>query len=228
MAIAIAEPAPAGARQVTQRLNVRALVYDERGDLRGQTNLPVPFDAAPGNDRTIRYEVLTKFDLLPGRYSVRVVAQNAQTDKHGAIEFGMTVPDFTKDTVSISGLALHAESEDPPIGAAIVEGVLPIVPTARRNFDARDRAIVFARVYQGGEAPLEPVTLDARILDATGLTVLNRGASLGPDRFDAQRSCDWRIPLPLDRLLPGHYLLTLQASLGTRHSPKRDLRFSLR
>jgi hypothetical protein len=76
--------------------------------------------------------------------------------------------------------------------------------------------------------PLQPVRLDAKVLSATGAVVVNASETMAPERFGGSRTADWILDLPLDRLDPGHYLLTVQASLGARHAPKRDVRFTVR
>ena len=228
VAIALSEPAPAGVTRVTRRMNVRVLIYDERGTVRAQTTIPVPVDASSGLERRLRYETLARFDLAPGRYSVRVVAHTPATDALGTIEFDLLVPDFARDTVSISGVVLGEQSALTPAGAERTIAFLPIVPTARRTFQPADRLAAYARIYQGGQGPIVETTLEVRVLDAAGGVVLETRETLAPDRFEADRGRGYRLSLPLDRLQPGHYLLSLQASIGARHSPKRDVRFTVR
>jgi hypothetical protein len=48
------------------------------------------------------------------------------------------------------------------------------------------------------------------------------------DRFSAARSTDVTLDLPLDRLRAGAYLLTIEAALGARRTPRRDVRFIIR
>lgn len=48
------------------------------------------------------------------------------------------------------------------------------------------------------------------------------------DRFSSRRAADYRMTLPLETLATGRYLLTIEAQLGDRLSPKRDVPFSVR
>ena len=228
IAIALAEPVAPGTTRIVQSTTVRILAYAERGDLVKDVRLPVPIDVSPGVETRLAYEVVPQLDLVPGQYSIRVVAQNHLTDKLGSIEFDVTVPDFTRDGVTTSAIALSVAGETPLVSAEPLAALLPAPPTARRQFRSSERVTAFARIYQGGQAPLAAVRLDARVLSATGAVIVNASETLVPDRFAGARTVDWTLDLPLDRLEPGHYLLTLQASLGARHAPKRDVRFSVR
>jgi VWFA-related protein len=228
LAVSLAEPVAPGATRIVQRMTLRILAYTERGDLVRDVKFPVPLDVVPGPEPRVRYEALSRLDLEPGPYSLRVVVQNHQTDKLGSVHLDLSVPDYRRDGVSLSAVAIAAAADGPVVGADSLGALLPIVPTARRAFKFGETVTAFARVYQGGAAPLEPVRLDARVVNATGVDVLNAGETLAPDRFDASRACDWKLNLPVDKLEAGHYLLTLQATLGSRHSPKRDVRFSIR
>jgi hypothetical protein len=66
------------------------------------------------------------------------------------------------------------------------------------------------------------VSNGAPVIPGTG------GESFAPDRFAASRAVDCHLELPVGRLTPGAYLLTLQATRGTRRTPPRDVRFVVR
>lgn len=82
------------------------------------------------------------------------------------------------------------------------------------------------RVYQGGREPVAAVTLSSRILDGRNATVFETVESVAADRFSPARSADYSLPLPLARLKPGPYLLTMEVRQGTLAS-RRDVRFTL-
>ena len=120
------------------------------------------------------------------------------------------VPDFAREPLSLSGIVLHV---DPAILSAprdAFTNLLPVVPTARRDFARTDRALAFVRLYQNGENAVHPVDVNARIEDAAGQSVLNDAASVSSDRFGVDRSADNQVDLPIDRLQPGEYLLTIE------------------
>jgi hypothetical protein len=184
--------------------------------------------AIGGSDNpVIGYELLSHLLLEPGRYHLRLGAESTLHGKTGSDHTDVEVPDFSKGEVSLSGVVLsvtpNAISE--PKGA--LQAVIPVVPTTRRDFSAVDRVTAFLRVYQGkprGKTKAEPAALTARIQDANDRTVFHATETLGPDRLSAARAADYRVDLPIDRLPPGPYLLSIEAAAG-RTSLRRDVRF---
>jgi len=70
-----------------------------------------------------------------------------------------------------------------------------------------------AVVYQGARGPLAPVTLSTRIVNEKDETVSTTSETLAVDRFAAGRRMESSFELPLDRLPPGAYLLTFEATM---------------
>ena len=107
-------------------------------------------------------------------------------------------------------------------------GLVPIVPTVSRTFGQGDEISAFFRVYQGRNTPLAPVSLSIRVLDDQAAVRLDLSESLAIETFTSDRSSDYRLQLPLDRLTSGRYLLTIEARLADRASQKRDVPFTVR
>jgi len=105
---------------------------------------------------------------------------------------------------------------------------VPIVPTTSRTFGKSDEITAFFRVYQGRNVTLAPVTLSIRVLDDRGAAKADINELLDPDRFTPNRAADYRVRLPLDRLASGRHLLTIEARVAGRISPKRDVPFTVR
>ena len=101
------------------------------------------------------------------------------------------------------------------------------VPTTRREFAATDRVTAMLWVYQGARGPLAPVTLSTRIVNEKDETVSTTSETLAVDRFAAGRRMESSFELPLDRLPPGAYLLTFEATMS-KVSDRRDVPFSVR
>ena len=228
----IAEPVSPGMPRVAQRMDVRIVAYDERGSIAGSAVERATIDMAPSIDSQVRYRILTRFALAPGVYKLRLVAQNAATGKLGNLEFETTVPDFATQAISLSGVAIVTPRQaGPPIPSfGTLAPILDVVPTASRTFAPNTVLDASMRVYQGGTSPVGPVTMSATILDTEGAVIAEVREELAADRFDAHRSAEYHLELPLGayELRPGAYLLTFQATLGTRHAPRRDVRFVVR
>jgi len=154
--------------------------------------------------------------------------QEPRTNRIGGVFYNIDVPDFLAQTVAVSGTVL---GRDPAEGSSLppaLTGLVPIVPTTSRTFGKSDEITAFFRVYQGRNVTLAPVTLSIRVLDDRGAAKADINELLDPDRFTPNRAADYRVRLPLDRLASGRHLLTIEARVAGRISPKRDVPFTVR
>jgi len=166
-----------------------------------------------------RFELQSRLTVRPGRYEIRVGAE--VSGSAGGVFTPVEVPDFSKARLSLSGLVLGLRRSVQDDGLA---GLLPIVPTAAREFTASAAVTAFLRVYQGGRSAPDPVEIRLRTVDTSMRTVAEDSAHLEPDRFQSGRSADCQFALPLARLAEGEYLLTVEAS-AAKTSARREVRF---
>jgi VWFA-related protein len=181
----------------------------------------------PPADRTLpAAEMGLRLDLAPGRYEIRVAVSSASSDRKGSVYTSITVPDFARDPVSLSGIAI-AHDQGGAVLTDEASALVPVRPSAERIFAPDQRAVAAVRVYQGGRRRLEPVRVNARILDESGAVAFDEGRVLDAESFDDQRGADYTLDLPIDRLAAGEYLLTIEAVAGDA-SARGDVRFSVR
>ena len=173
----------------------------------------------------VSYEVLSRLPLKPGRYELRL-ALDAAT-RSGSVYTYVDVPDFAEEPLSMSGLVLSVAPAWPTAPAQGFPDLMPIVPTTRRDFAPTDRVSSFVRVYQKASEPSQSANVRAQILDANGRAVTTDAALLEAEQFERNRSADYRIRLPIDRLSTGEYLLAVQAMRGS-DTASRQVRFRLR
>jgi VWFA-related protein len=172
-----------------------------------------------------RYEVLSRIDLAPGRYELRVAADST-SGRRGSVFTFLDVPKFDQDALTVTGVAINRVPALPSAPQGLLADLMPFAPTAARVFAQTDRISAFVRVQQGGNHP-EPVTLVTRVLSRDGTAMLNDTQAMGTERFSDGGHADYRFDLSVARLVPGEYLLTIQATAG-RHEQQRDVRFSIR
>lgn len=205
-------------------VDVLVSAYNMMGDLKRKERLRArvaPRPAAPGRSS---YEVVSRLDLAPGRYHLRVAANIG--GRTGSVYHDIDVPDFADSVLSLSGVAIGATPAVPSGPKGRFQTLMPVEPTARREFSAADRAAAFLRVYQGGRLALASVTVRARILDAQNAAVLDADRTLAAALFEGRRAADYYLDLPVANLKPGPYLLTLEATMGMRRE-RRDVRFTV-
>jgi hypothetical protein len=206
---------------------VQLLVFDGEGrrQLSNETlELRAPAGSATDDDGP---EVALRLDLRPGRYNLRLVAERRRDRMAGSIHTTVVVPDFARETLSMSGIAIGRADGRTLGNREALADVLPIAPTAVRDFMRSDRVGAFLRVHQSTRKPPRPVVLETEIVDATGRVVVTATRTIEPGEFDARAGAAHRFDLPLAELDAGDYLLRFVATAGEAHA-QRDVRFSVR
>lgn len=153
-------------------------------------------------------EVFTQLSLpRPGGYHVRVAVRDTATGHIASVHDTVDAPDFGREPLTISNLLVHTSRVRFRSTSALAD-FLPIVPTTRRVFEAGETVTVYAQVTQTGTPIDLPVT--ARVFDSTGTALLDRADVIEATTFAAGPTF-YRFDLPLARLEPGEYLLTVNA-----------------
>jgi VWFA-related protein len=217
------EPAPTGPEHV----EIFAGAFDREGRSPGWLRQAVDVGAPDASSGTLQYGAVSVLRLRPGTYEIRVGAEHREAARTGSVYTYVEVPDFAKEPLSMSAIVLGGGSATVVTPTDDFGDLIPFVPTSRRVFARTETVPVFARVYQGGEGAMSPVAARVRVVDAAAKGVFGGGTTLPLEEFDVNRSAPFRLDVPLQRLVPGEYLLTLEATLGTRNA-RRDVRFTVR
>jgi VWFA-related protein len=227
--VAIAAEVDATALNLTERLGrfdgeleVGFLATDVLGKVYRGEHYVADLKLKPETYETARTQgirVLSEMLLPPGRYQLRLAAGNP-SGKSGSVIYDLTVPDFRKEPLMLSGLALTSASSSiagtmaprNPLGKA-----LPRPPTARRTFDAGDTISVFGEVYDNASKSKAPAKIDVGVdlVGSDGYAV--RSTTAHGERFTVE--------LPLADLNPGPYVIHVEAqtSAAKPRSTSRDI-----
>jgi hypothetical protein len=109
----------------------------------------------------------------------------------------------------------------------LVTDLVPIIPTAVREFVPSDRVTAFVRIYQKGTSHPTVVLVTSQVRNEHDEIVLKTTTELPADRFGEDREEDYRVLLPLDGMVPGEYLLTVEAVAADK-TGRQDVRFVVR
>ena len=201
-----------------EKVDLQVSAFNVEGKSFGSKRLRADVTLRAGATGLAEYEVLARFDLKPGRYQLRIAANVGSLSTGGSLYYDVDVPDATSGPVTMSSLILGVEPRPVVAPADLLKPILPIVPTTRRSFDRTDHVTVFARMHQGGrDAPVAlPVRLTIR--NAVNVQVVERRHELAPPAVGAARFSDLGVEVPVERLLPGRYLLTVETGNVTRTS----------
>ena len=162
--------------------------------------------------------VMSEIRLPPGRYQLRLAAGNP-SGKAGSVAYDLTVPDFGKDPLTLSGLVLTSDATQAASTIAPKDPLVRLLPrpaTARRSFDTSDTLVVFGEVYDNVAGTGRSATnVRAELRDETGAVV----------RTDGSAGNRFALELPLERLSSGAYVVHVEATatLGKPRSASRDI-----
>ena len=171
-----------------------------------------------------RAEFTQRLSLPPGGYEIRVAA-SADT-RAGMVLAHIEVPNFSKDRFSASGLVLGVMPSS-AARSAVFADLLPIAPTAQRDFRQGVSVTALMRLYQGGSRSLGGVRVAATIRDEADRVDFEQTTFVDSAKFSGARSADYTLELPLAKLEAGPHVLTVDAHLGDS-GLKRDVRFVVR
>lgn len=213
--------------RTAQLFELRTSAFTPDGQARGSQRHSATVTTVPTlSGDAARFELLSKFALAPGRYELRLGAHRMTDDAWGSVYADVDVPDFAAAPLSLSGVMIETS---PAISAAPrgeLAALVPIVPTASREFDATDRVTGFLRVYQGGTGTVAPVTIGVRMVNERDERVVESTETIAADRF-ATRAADYRFVIPTPSLPAGDYLLTFDVTAGAA-TDTRSVRLTMK
>ena len=222
VAVALTPRLPPLHGPAAETLAVSRTVYGPDGQT-GTPFLETSHVSLPATVESASYDVLTRVLVPAGRHEIRFSAHSTVADASGGVEVAVDVPDFAHAPLSTTPIVLSRTTAGGGRPAAGSLGdILPIVPTTDREFSPSDLAVALMRVFEGGAAH-QAVTVTTRLTDAGDALQLDRTATLSADAFVPLRPVDVQVPLPLDRLPAGPYVLSMEARLPGGRSSRQDL-----
>jgi VWFA-related protein len=223
--LGVRQPQPSE-RDAKNPVKVLAAAFDRSGRSVQSETRTLAVTWKPDASGSMPYELLSRLTLKPGRYELRL-AVDASVNQRGSVYTFVDVPDFSEQPLSLSGIVLGATPGPLSAPKDAFAGLLPLVPTARREFAAADRATAFVRIYEAAKKPAVPATVTMRIVNADDTVVSTGTATLGTDRFAETHAAEYTTELPLSTLASGDYLLTVEANAG-EYRAGRSVRFRVK
>jgi len=216
MAIGLTQPPVTARTTYTMDIQVNAYSIDGRTRLVGhRDNATATLVPTAGKERP-RYDLLSSIALPPGRYELRISAHRPLDNVDGSVYADVEVPDFTAP-LAVSGAVVEALPSGAVAPINAFDRFLPVVPTSNREFKTFQDVAVFLRVYQGGTGSIQSVDVKTRLVDESdSLVAEGRDTVYGNEFHVGGRAADYRYAVPIKRLAPGPYLLTLDVTLDNR------------
>lgn len=161
-----------------------------------------------------------RITLAPGRYQIRIGTRESGAGHTGSVFYDLVVPDFTKDSLMLSGVLLSAPSAEMTPTAQpddLVKKLLPGAPTSRREFARTDTLSLLAEIYDNNSSR-QPRQFDAtvKLLAENGTeafvahdALTNSGDANKWDVYAYTKS------IPLKDVAPGRYLVHVEVQPRT-------------
>jgi hypothetical protein len=172
--------------------------------------------------------LLTQADLPPGRYQLRVAAGNAN-GKVGSVIYDLDVPDFFKESLTMSGLSLTSEAaagvmtvrpKDP------LKDLLPGPVSASRDFAKGDTLTLFGEVYETQRGAAHKVDIKTELRADGGRVVWSVNEERSSTELQGSSGgYGFTSKIPLTEVDPGLYVVHVEAQSRAGDQPKvmRDI-----
>jgi VWFA-related protein len=177
--------------------------------------------------------MLNRMDLPPGRYQLRVAAQDQGGGNVGSVQYDLDVPDFNKAPFSMGGLVLTSASGSALPTARADEQLKPMLPgppVALRAFPQNDEIVLFTEVYDNGGATPHKVDIATTVTTDEGKVLYKTDeARESADLGGKRGGYGYTARIPLKDLALGSYVLKVEARSRLKDIPPvaRELQFTV-
>ncbi len=174
------------------------------------------------------FRILSQLDLPPGRYQLRVAAREANTKRAGSVVYDLDVPDFSKDKLSMSGLALTSATSGLVPTARPKDPLAKMLPgpmTTFRDFVQGDEIALFVEVYDNTGRQPHKVDIEASLRSEGGQPVFQtREERDSSELAGGPGGYGFMARVPLSDVAPGLYVLrvTGKARIGDQLEVTRE------
>lgn len=218
-------------------LEILMIATDEKGKSFSSDRSTVNLNMKPNTAERVKatgFRVISSLDLAPGRYQLRVGVRENNTKKAGSVAYDLRVPDFAKEKLSMSGVAVTSalsglvptvRPKDP------LEKLLPGPLSSYREFAAVDELAFFAEIYDNSGDQPHKVELTATVKAEGGQTVFETREERDSSELKGSAGgYGFTARIPLKEMAPGLYVLRVEAvsRLGDRPTVAHDTVFRVR
>jgi VWFA-related protein len=219
-----------GSPLVSDTVQISFFTLDPDGKAQHGTRLALNLDLRPDTYERVKalgVRAAPRLVLKPGRYELRISARDRVSGQVGSVFYDLTVPNYSKDPLMISGLLLSSESAeqvftpepDPTTGK-----LLPSPATSQRAFTQNDTLALLAEVYDNTSSRRpQNIEMNASLVPTSGLPVFVARDELRDAATETQQSgktLTYTRRIPLKDVAPGRYLLRVDARVGSSRGAK--------
>ncbi|HEX7795923.1 MAG TPA: VWA domain-containing protein, partial [Vicinamibacterales bacterium] len=222
--------------ETNSKVDISYMAVDTKAKIFGARTDSITMNLRPDTKTRVEqtgFRVLNRMELPPGRYQLRLAARDTTKATIGSVIYDLDVPDFYKDKIAMSGLAITSLGGAAMMTARpddVMKQVLPAPPVAARAFAQNDELAVFTEVYDNsGNAP-HKVDITTSVLTDEGRVLYKNEESRDSSELQgAKGGYGYTSRVPLSEIVPGSYVLNVEARsrLGDNLSTKRQVQFTI-
>jgi VWFA-related protein len=170
--------------------------------------------------RPITYD--TGFTLLPGRYTLKLLARDAVTGRIGTYIRTFVIPNLNKEEQRVPISTVVLSSQTVPLAEALynagkdkgraVQQFNPLVqegektiPSVTRVFSRSKEMNIYLQAYQQGEEPFRPIAAFATFYRENGKAFETLPVAVTEGQNNRLKTAPIRLSVPLEQLEPGEY-----------------------
>lgn len=223
--------------RITNEVEVSIVAFDTGGTARdGGRDTVTITPRAQTRDVILKrgVRVMRRLELAPGRYHLRIGAREAGGGSVGTVTLDIEVPDFSKQGLAMSGLAITSAGASvmpTAIADAQFKDVLPAPPTTMREFARADEIATFVEVYDNQTRTPHRVAIKTSVIADNGTVVFTAAEERRSEELGtAGGGYGHTAKIPLKDLAPGRYVLRVEAQmlLANPAGATRELEFRVR
>ena len=210
-----------GSGTFNNKLSLHVAVFDKQGKSIFAERPDVDLNLRPETHARVTQQgvrLLRHLSLPPGRYQLRVAAQDSGKVKQGSVHLDVDVPDFTKPPLALSGVAIAATSDravysPPKPGFDPFNGLLPGAPSALREFPNNSEIAAAFEVYANRPTPVYRFDITSRVRADDGRVVFNKTEERSTEELHGTPGgFGYSVRIPIQSWPPGLYVLEVEAS----------------
>jgi VWFA-related protein len=180
--------------------------------------------------------ILRHLSVPPGRYQLRVAAQDSAKARQGSAIFDLDVPDFTKNALAMSNIVLAATADravytPPKPGFDPFNGLLPGPPSAMREFPNDSEVSAAVEVYVNKPTPVHRINITTTVKADDGRVVFNHSEERSSEELHGTPGgFGYPVRIPIKGWTPGLHVLTIEATsrLGDIEPVSRVIQFEVK
>jgi VWFA-related protein len=212
-------------------LEIGFVAVDQNGKVYSGDRNTLTLNLKPDTVTRLRaggFRIISTIDLPPGRYQIRLAAREGNTRRAGSLNYDVDVPDFTKERLSMSGLALTSGASSLVPTARPKDPLAKLLPgpmSTHRDFVQGDEIALFAEVYEAGGGPAHKVQINLTMKAEGGQTVYQtREERDSSELAGSSGGYGFTTRIPLRDIAPGLYVLRVEAQsqVGDRPTVARE------